>query len=76
MLRETRHHSTLTSTSMETRSTQSRQPVSRTPDIVRVNTPEELLSVDLDRAVNAPVKVLEALGLDTVDEEDEMHHAT
>lgn len=71
MLRETRHHSTLTSTSMDTRPAQSRNP-----DIVRVNTPEELLSVDLDRAVNAPVKVLEALGLDTVDEEDEMHHAT
>lgn len=38
--------------------------------ITRVNDAEELLSVDLDHAINAPVELLEELGLDVPDAED------
>ena len=68
-----------TSSHRSSHSGNSIQPVPGTQgylDFVHVNTPEELLSVCLDHPVNAPVSVLEALGLDTVDpEEDEMTHA-
>ena len=35
-----------------------------------MNDAEELLSVDLDHAINAPVELLEEFGLDVSDAED------
>lgn len=54
---------------MHTQSTD--PPQSTAPRIVRVNTRDELLRVDLDHAINAPVELLEELGLDSVDTEED-----